>query len=520
MKPTRKIKGGSTMLKKSMAILSVTVLAAAITACGGGTKSSGSVTSPSPAPSTAPTADPNKPKPEFKALLQYGRFDPNNEVVAKYLNEKTGYKVTYEMLPVENPDEKLNLLMANKEKYSFMVLSPLQYSKLAASGALEPIDDLVNKYGTNMKSVISQNTWNGAKVTGKIFGIPQTGSGTVVNATLITRQDWADELGLKPPTTRDELYAYLKTLKEKKNVIPLTGGKTPLVAEIAYTFGLNLVTTNTGWEESNGKLINAVEDPNMKKYLEFMKKLYDEKLIDPEWSLNQANKVIENFTSGKAGMMSMGYFNAPTVQTALVKNSPAAKTALLPFLKSDDGKTRVMGTAGIGFYVGIPKWADNKEEIVKYLDLKLDKDIHKGAAIGIEGVHHKVENGQYFPILPKFNDEYNNASGFLTGTDEKNYPLYWQARVRKDPVLTDAFNKIQDNAKGSVVLDPLAFAPPLDPIAKNSLKLQKFMEDSFIKFVTGAEPLANYDKFLAQWKADGGDEMTKAANEWYAANKK
>jgi putative aldouronate transport system substrate-binding protein len=510
------------MLKKSLAVLSITTLAASLTACGGGGQSAGSSTTPST--STAPTAtvDANKPKPEFKALLQYGRFDPNAEVVAKFLNEKTGYKVTYDMLPVENPDDKLNLLMANKEKYAFMLLSGPQYSKLAASGALEPIDELVNKYGTNLKNVISQTSWNGAKLNGKIFGIPQTGSGTIVNSALIVRQDWMDELGLKAPTTRDELYNVMKTLKDKKNVIPLSGGKSPLLPEVLPTFGLTMVqaTATTGWQDVNGKLVNAVENPNMKKYLEFMKKLYSEKLIDQEWSLNQPNKVIENFTSGKTAIISNGYFNAPTVQNALMKNTPNAKISSLPYLKGDDGKVSVMATAGISFYVGIPKWADNKDDIIKYLDLKLDKDIHKEAVIGKEGVHHKFENGSYFPILPIFNDQYNNAYSFLTGVDEKNYPIYWQARVRKDPILTDAFNKNQEAAKGNTSIDPLSFAPPLEAIGKYNLKLQKLMEDTFLKYITGAEPLENYDKFVAQWKAEGGDEMTKAANEWYAANKK
>jgi len=505
------------MLKKSLAVLSITTLAASVTACGGG----GS-TPAAPSATKAPEAAANAKKPEFRALLQYGRFDPNQEVVAKFLNEKTGYKVTYDMLPVENPNDKLNLLMANKENYSFMLLSAPQYSKLASSGALEPIDELVNKYGTNMKNVISQTSWNGAKLNGKIYGIPQTGSGTVVNTALIVRQDWMDELGLKPPTTREELYNVMVELKQKKNVIAMSGGKTPLVPEILSTFGLTMVqsTATTGWQDVNGKLVNAVENPNMKKYLEFMKKLYNEKLIDQEWSLNQLNKVTENFASGKAAIISSGYFNAPTVQNALLKNSPNAKIASLPYLKGDDGTVKVMAGAGISYYVGIPKWAQNKEEIIKYLDLKLDKEIFKEAAIGKEGVHHKVENGNYFPILPIFNDEYNNASSFLSGVDEKNYPIYWQARVRKDPILTEAFNSNQEAAKGKTVVDPLSFAPPLEAVAKYNLKLQKLTEDTFLKYITGAETLDNYDKFLEQWKSEGGAEMTKEANEWYAANKK
>lgn len=504
------------MFKKTLSVLSIAALATTVVACGSGdTKNSGSAPDTGSKPADSKPAEVNKPKPQLKALIQYGRFDPAAEFVAKFLEEKTGYKVTYEMLPVENPDEKLNLLMASKEKYDFMILGSGQYSKLAAAGALEQIDDLVAKYGTNMKNVISQTSWNGAKLSGKTFGIPQTGSGVIVNTAFITRQDWLDELNLKAPTTRDELYTFLKTIKEKKNVIPLTGGKSPMISEIASTFGIT-----TGWQESNGKITHYVENPKMKEYLAFMKKLYSEGLLDQEWAINQGNKLIENFTSGKAAMMVNGYYNAPTVQNALLKNFPNAKMAQLGYLKGDGGKAQAVGAVGISYYIAIPKWAENKEETMKYLDMKLDKEIHKGASIGIEGTHHKVENGNYFPILPKFNDDLNNASSFLTGVDEKNYPIYWQARVRKDPILTNAFNLNQENAKGITVVDPLAFAPPIDAIAKNAQKLNKFMEDEFIKFLTGAAPLENYDKFLAQWKADGGDEMTKAANEWFAANKK
>ncbi|MDF2662216.1 MAG: transporter substrate-binding protein [Paenibacillus sp.] len=501
------------MFKKTLSVLSIATLAASVAACGSATDSKTSGGSTTPADNKQ--AEANKPKPEFKALLQYSRFDPNAEFVAKYLNEKTGYKTTYDMLPVENFDEKLNLLMANKEPYAFMKLNATQYAKLASSGALEPLDELINKYGTNMKNVISQTSWNGAKLDGKIYGIPETGSGTIVNTALVTRQDWIDELGLKMPTTRDEFYTFLKTIREKKNVIPLTGGKSPMLAEVASTFGVT-----TTWNESGGKLTHMVENPGMKQYLAFMKKLYDEKLIDPEWSINQSNKVIENFTSGKAAIMMNGYYNMPTITTALNKNFPNAKIATMPFMKGDSGKMQVVAGGSIGWFIAVPKWSENKEEIIKYLDLKLDKDIFKGAAIGQEGVHHKFENGNYLPILPKFNDDLNNASSFLTGVDEKNYPIYWQARVRKDPVLTDAFTKIQENAKGSTVTDPLAFAPPIDAIAKNAQKLNKFMEDTFIKFIAGGESLDNYDKFLTQWKADGGADMIKAANDWYATTKK
>ncbi|PYI50505.1 extracellular solute-binding protein [Paenibacillus flagellatus] len=506
------------MFKKTLSAMSIAVLAASVAACGGGgdTKTSGNT--PDTKTPDNKQAEANKPKPQLRMLNQYIKDDPNQDPVAQYMKEKTGYDVKYDVLPVENADEKLNLLMNGKEPYDIMKLSKSQFEKLAAAGALEPLDDLIAKYGTNMKQVISQNSWNGVKLNGKTYAIPEAGSGIGVNSAFVVRQDWLDELNLKAPNNLDELYTLMKTLKDKKNVIPLTGGKDPIVQEIGTVFGMRTITSP--WKESGGKLVHLVEDPATKEYLTYMKKLYTEGLIDSEWALNQSNKLIEKFTSGKAAMFKMNWANAQTVVEALAKTSPNGKMAILPFLQDKEGKRTAIGTGGIGWYIAVPKWAPNKEEAVKYMDLKLDKDIFKGIAIGQEGVHHTVKDGKYYPILPIFNEKWNNGSYFLTGVDEKNYPIYWQARVRKNEHVQKYYETYQENAKENLVSDALTFAPPLDAISKNGQKLNKLTEDTFIKFITGGEPLENYDKFLAQWKADGGNDMIKAANDWYASSKK
>ncbi|MDR0267247.1 MAG: extracellular solute-binding protein [Paenibacillus sp.] len=449
---------------------------------------------------------------QLRELMQFDRFEPNSDPVALYMQEKTGYSVKYEMLPAENADEKLNLLMANKESYDVMKLGSAQYYQLVSSGALEPLDDLIEKYGTNMKQVIGQDSWNGAKYDGKIYAIPETGGGPTSSTALVVRQDWLDELGLKMPTNLDELVTVLRTFKEKKNVIPLTGGKVPVLPDIASVFGL---TTN--WLERDGKIIHSVEVPEMKEYLKFMNTLYNEGLIDSEWGINTADKSIEKVASGKAAMYSLGWWIAPNLENALAKNFPDAKLGIMPVLKDKSGTARV-GSPGntIGYYIAIPKFSKNKEEAIKWLDMKFDKDIFKGISIGEEGVHYKSENGSYTPIMPRFSDDRTNASAFLTGVDEKNYPIYWQARLKKNPFVENYFNTFQKNAEGLIVTDPLGSAPPLPDISKNVQKLNKFQEDTFINFISGTESLDNYDQFLAEWRAQGGADMVKAANDWYA----
>lgn len=149
-------------------------------------------------------------------IMQYGLFDPKTEYVAKYIQERTGFNVEYELLPAENADEKLNLLVSSKDNYDLVKLNAAQFYNLASAGALEPIDELLESHGNYIKQSIKQESFGSATIDGKIYGIPETGAGVSIGEELVVRQDWMDELGLATPTTADELYNVLKTIKEKK----------------------------------------------------------------------------------------------------------------------------------------------------------------------------------------------------------------------------------------------------------------------------------------------------------------
>jgi len=42
------------------------------------------------------------------------------------------------------------------------------------------------------------------------------------------------------------------------------------------------------------------------------------------------------------------------------------------------------------------------------------------------------------------------------------------------------------------------------------------MQDkTFSEIVYGKAPLSDFDKFVEEWKAGGGDKMTEEVNEWY-----
>lgn len=487
-------------MKKALSLMLTAIISAGLLAGCGNTKKAD------------PTASGEKP-----VLRQLGfqrNFDPNQDPVAAFLEEETGYKVNYEILPLESYDDKLNLLMANKEEIDIVKLSGSQYQRLANEGALEPLDELLEEYGKTLLDVNTKESWESAKIDGVIYGIPEKAPKPFVNGGFAIRSDVLDQLGMEIPTTIDEFYNLLVAIKEQTDMIPFTGFE-HLVYEIAGAFGVV-----TQWEDVDGQVKNRIENPGMVEYLEFMNKLYDEGLIDSEWPINNSAVAQEKFTSGKAAIMTYGWGISAAVTTALASNFPDSEIELILGLEGENGqKGSWVQATSVGWYIGIPKASKNKEHAMKYMDLKVQPETFEKLAIGIEGTHwEKDAEGKINPILPKFNEERNNADWFITSTDQELYAKLWPVRTRKDKVIGETFEKLQAMMEyGKVDLN--ATAPPLEVNAKYNQKLLTLEKDYILKAIAGTEDLANYDKFITQWKAEGGTEAQKEMNDWYT-NKK
>ena len=60
---------------------------------------------------------------------------------------------------------------------------------------------------------------------------------------------------------------------------------------------------------------------------------------------------------------------------------------------------------------------------------------------------------------------------------------------------------------------------PMPSNAKYSTELLKIEEEAYIAMITGKKPIDYFDEFVANWLAAGGEQLTKEANEWFAAQK-
>lgn len=465
-------------------------------------------------------------KPVLNVLMPHTSEDVNNTAVARYLEETTGYKVNYETLPQDKPYDKLNLIMSGGEPYD-VVIMPNQrnvYANYAANGALVDLAPLIEKYAPNVDSKVSKTGMDILKINDTQYGIPNT-SAAGVGSSIIIRKDWLDKLGLAMPETIDDFVEILSAFKEK-NPSGNEGGTVPFVLAAGHVATPNLQGAfglANECADVDGELVMNVMRPEFKAYIRFMQNLYNKGLIDQEFATLKAANAKERFNSGKAGAMVLNYYDIDTIQKTLSKIDPDAVVEYIPLLKNAAGESQVAYNANtIDKIVFIPKSAKHPEDAMKWINAKLDDEIFKNLSIGEEGVHYEMKDGVYYPILPIFYEERNASSIYLTGVDENVYPLYWQARVRKDDSIFKAWDYINNSESynANKVSSPLEKAPYIKAYDNNIQALNTSLYDFMAKTISSSTDIDSaVDKFIEKWNAEGGKELAAAINEWYRSTK-
>lgn len=160
---------------------------------------------------------------------------------------------------------------------------------LLQQGVIQPVDDYVEQYSTSYKKYLSEHQELIPYITGedgKMYAFTSARTPLLVaNFGMWIRQDWLDNLGLKTPTTMEELYdvAYQFT----KNDPDKNGQADTFGVSFNYNF-LTAMKNMYGQPDNittveDGKLVDWVGGKAYAECFELVKKMYNEGLIDPEY---------------------------------------------------------------------------------------------------------------------------------------------------------------------------------------------------------------------------------------------
>ena len=467
-------------------------------------------------------------KGELKYLMGFQGTDPNEEPPAKMIEELTGYKVTYYMLPSEGADEKLNLELSSGAEYDIIRMTVNQFRALAPKGALVDLAPYLEDT-TYLKDIMNELEWSAAEVDGKIYGIPQfdahfVSGGIAYNVRLFEEAGFKlDEENPDRQLTLDEFVEILRKIKElHPDVIPYVG-RSAIESTIASAFGI--VVHN--WQpDVDGSIVHRFCHSNMKEYISFMHSLYEEGLIDVEWPVNKGENIDQKFTTGKAAARHLGWVCTPIV-TALQETTGDSLDFLWP-LSDENGFTLFGSNKGVVGFGAIPTTCKQVEAAIDFLDLRADPEIFLTSFLGVEGEQWEYRDSdgdgvmEYWPLLgeeydPGFTPWFNGHYFNIVNSPE-SFTDMWLCRARKGEIQYEATIKQNAYPRESWVDSPLAYAPPMEAVSEYTQSLNTLTNDFIIECIAGTRSVDEYDAVLAEFLAEGGQEMIDEVNAYVEAN--
>lgn len=222
----------------------------------------------------------------------------------KYIEEKTGVKLNLQIYAGDEANQKMEVLIASgaelPDAFSdgnfFGATKELTVYRHGQNGSFIQLDELMDKYGVNIKSMAEQaqnkDLLNLIKSPdGHIYALPQYHEQTSNEHSLrcYINQNWLDALNLEKPTTTEELRTVLKAFVEgdpngngQADEIGMMGGGN--WHQLAADWVMNSFIYDDGelrWLVNDGKLDVPYNKDEWKEGLRYLNQLVSEGLFDP-----------------------------------------------------------------------------------------------------------------------------------------------------------------------------------------------------------------------------------------------
>lgn len=350
--------------------------------------------------------------------------------------------------------------------------------------------------------------------------------------TVQIRKDWLDKLGMEEPTTDEELFQYMKAVTErdpdgnhKNDTYGTTSAGTGKDLSLFSSF--ELMYGPSGWYlGDDGKAAHSIVDGTHQKMLDFVKRLVDAKLVDPDWYLQDWGKMGSKVHGSKVGMIwypSRELINEES--TSKTNEDFLSYWEPIAIPKGDERGGKLAPDPIVGGVYAISAAAASDpgklERILQILDDgQYPNEGYLGFrwGIGVPGVDQqirKTDDGKtYIDMKNDFRAIQGNGGGIDYGT--------WLNFNGTDPIL-----EISEATPGKLTLTWAAaeekvrgfdknrnYADLLNLDATTVANLKKLQDEFDIQYVLGQT--RDYDKFKETWLKNGGQQLMDEATKQFA----
>lgn len=226
-------------------------------------------------------------------------IDFSTNGLTKWLEEKTNVHLEWQTYQANQP-EQLNIILASGDFPDLFIgtsLSAVNEQKYGVEQRLFlPLQDYIENDTVYLKKLLGERPELKGYLTatdGNIYGLPTVNEcyHCMYGNKYWINQSWLDKLGLKTPTTTDELFDVLKAFKErdpngngKPDEVPLAGASSGGWHHIVDSFLTNAFFLSNDEDVLNmvlkdGKIQSNVVTPEYRDSLMYLHKLYENGLL-------------------------------------------------------------------------------------------------------------------------------------------------------------------------------------------------------------------------------------------------
>ncbi len=340
------------------------------------------------------------------------------------------------------------------------------------------------------------------------------------------RQDFLDKWDLKMPETIDDWYNVLTTFKKNGVEAPLC-----FLPDAFTSYGCFIgaygILRNFYVGEDNKIHYGPIED-RYKDFLTTMNRWYTEGLIDPEFaSIDDATRNYKNLNGITGAWTGSVAEQIGTYNTTMKSKNPEYRVvgAPQPKLNDNSGKTRFRQHSNPvrNYFATISTACKYPREICKALDWMFSPEGSFTCTFGFEDQSYILDkNGEPQPTELITNDKDGNPRVNMLCKYAMHFGPFLCDK-RESTFISDDENYIaaQKTWLNSANYDGLL--PPYNLTADESIQnantmaeIQTYMDEMYLKFILGLEPLDKYDAYVEKIKQMGIQKALDIQNSAYS----
>ncbi|MCJ1993565.1 sugar ABC transporter substrate-binding protein [Lactococcus piscium] len=391
----------------------------------------------------------------------------------------------------------------------------------------------------------------------KLMGLPAT-AGDLGPSLFWVRDDWAQKLGIKLDAdgngaiTMNELHDLAKTFAEKNpgGTAKNTGiAIAPTVVSGSYggsgysAMGIgDALGSHPGFwmKGADGKIVNGTVTKETKDTLTLLNSWYKEGILDKQFGTRTWDDISAMMVNGETGIVS-GPWHIPdwNLFQAKEKNKDVSFKAYA--LENAQGKVETILNNPTGNFVVVRKGFKKPELAMKIINFIYDDMRNSPTAATdypeIAAYHASAVDGSTRPFNIEINpatellDIVSDAKAVLDGQKTENDVKYPDTRsliktlqtYSKDPAaakstdwatytsrifgVNDVLVKVRHEGLLTEIDSP--FFGNTKTLEEKGADMDKLREETFMKMITGAKPLSDFDNFVKQWNKQGGAQVTQ-----------